>query len=84
MVYNTEVGKAYLVKYVDKNYPCDCDCHRSKNILHFEACCWDKSYSGPAKCIQKFDREFSLFEVSTFRKIKLHNDSVIKEIGEKS
>ena len=76
---NIAVGNYYVINYVDKSYPCDCDCHTSKNILHIEPCCWDKSYSGKAKCLQKFDSEYFLFEVSTFRKLKLHISSIIKE-----
>lgn len=51
-----KVGLTYLISYADTSYPCDCPCHDSnRNIIHFMPCCWDMSYTGPSKCVEKHD-----------------------------
>jgi len=42
-------GRVYDIFYVDKGYPCDCECHKEgSNVLHVVACCHDNSYRGAA------------------------------------
>ena len=51
-----EVGKVYAVTYIDPNYPCDCKCHQpGSKVIHFMACCHDRSYKGFATCLGAFD-----------------------------
>lgn len=60
------VGQSYQINYVDKSYPCDCECHTDKNILHFMPCCSDMSYKGPGKFVAfDQDRELYVFEVGS-------------------
>lgn len=79
-----ELGQNYLIHYVDRNYPCRCPCHfpiDGHQILHIVPCCYDRSYSGPAKCVDR-DSEMLLcvFQVSESRMIRLTPQSVIKRL----
>jgi hypothetical protein len=49
-----EIGQYYNINYIDTNYPCRCACHTNANILHCIPCCYDMSYSGSAKCYDKY------------------------------
>ena len=50
-----EVGKEYFIRYFDATYPCRCPCHRDIGkgaiMRHIMPCCYNKSYTGIAKCI---------------------------------
>ncbi len=46
-----QVGRVYEIDYVDYSYPCSCECHTKKGIMHIDACCYDNSYNGPATCV---------------------------------
>jgi len=67
-----------MINYVDKEYPCDCECHTNKNVLHCVPCCYDGSYKGAGKCIAHFDdSDFYLFKLKNGRNLKLHLYSVV-------
>ncbi len=50
-----EVGNTYWIWYTDHNYPCQCPCHTHSDIQHCVPCCYDESYTGPARCVEKLD-----------------------------
>lgn len=76
-----ELGQNYLIMYADQNYPCGCDCHRLEGIKHIIACCSNRSYQGPAKCVDR-DPQMLLcvFQVGEHRMIRLTPQSVIKRL----
>lgn len=83
------VGKTYMIQFIDRSYPCHCPCHQGL-AMHIVPCCWDKSYSGPAKCVGKpqflptwaeEDRnQYWLFEPNPYRTLLIHESSIISEV----
>lgn len=75
-----KIGLEYEVNYVDKNYPCDCECHTNDGIIHIDACCSDRSYSGIARCYAKMNDpvEICYFLIGKYRTISLFPASVIR------
>lgn len=77
------IGKSYIIKYVDPNYPCSCICHTNRGVLHCAPCCYDRSYEGEAQCIDKTDNEWYTFECKQLRcMFRLHRDSVKEIVSE--
>lgn len=89
-----EIGKTYVINYVDRDYPCRCPCHSSNGMMrHIMACCRDRSYSGPAKCIGRYQTckletipfiedydKYWDFHINDIRGIILHESSIISEV----
>lgn len=74
-----ELGKTYLINFKDSNYPCDCECHLpGRNILHFDACCWDRSYYGPAEYVGMHpDVGYYLFKLPNSRRVLMLLESSV-------
>lgn len=46
---NLQHDKEYIIEFQDPNYPCDCECHTNKNVMHIMPCCDDRSMTVKAK-----------------------------------
>jgi putative lipase involved disintegration of autophagic bodies len=77
-----EVGKRYIVSYHDPNYPCHCPCHTG-HAMHIMACCYDRSYLGPATCVEakvELPKDYYAFSVLGYMDVLLlHESSVLRE-----
>lgn len=83
-----KVGKKYYIRYIDPNYPCNCECHTNRYICHIMACCSDYSWSGVLRCMSPLHevdipKNYYLFtdDVRTGF-YQFHEYSIIEEVSE--